>query len=188
MSSFHAGYAATVCVKQKTAQDILHIYYADGDIPAVFNPVFSIPVPGLPTVTVQTNMFMAEPQLLFQPQVNNWPAVSVRMSGTFTFSAAGVPPLTALVVANATLACPVGVTEEATGYRFFINISQGICTAFQAFIADANNPANSFGLNLDDPPVQEIIQAALLNTPNQNFFFTYQPPLLSMMPKSIKPL
>jgi hypothetical protein len=36
MSSFHAGYAATVCVKQKTAQDILHIYYADGDIPATF--------------------------------------------------------------------------------------------------------------------------------------------------------
>lgn len=182
MSSFHAGYAATVCIKQVTAQDILHIYYADGDIPAVFNPVFQIPVPNLPTVTVQANMFMAEPQLIFQPQVNNWPAVSIRMSGSFTFSAPGVPALTAIVVVNATLACPVGITEEATGYRFFINISQGIATAFQALIADGNNPANSFGFNLGDPFVQAIIQEALLNTPNQNFFFTY--PLLSQITKT----
>ena len=93
MSSFHAGYAATVCIKQKTAQDILHIYYSDGDIPAAFTQVFPIPVPGFPTITVTANMFMAEPQLIFQPQVNNWPGVSVRMYGSFTFSAPGVAPL-----------------------------------------------------------------------------------------------
>jgi len=182
MSSFHAGYAATVCVKQKTAQDILHIYYSDGDILAATTQIFPIPVPGFSTVTVTANMFMAEPQLVFQPQVNNWPGVSVRMYGSLTFSAPGVPSLTAQALVNAVLACPVDVTEEESGYRFSIHINKGIYTDFSADIVDANNPKHSFHFDYKEKWVQDIIKIALLLTPDQKFFFTY--PLLSQITKT----
>ena len=179
--TFHANYAATLCLKQKTAQEILHIYYADGDIPATITESFSFPVPG-EDVSIVTDLFLAEPQLIFKVKDDNSIGVSLRFYGTLSFSKTGVPAMTTLVSINAKVFCPIEVAEVEDGYQFSIKIKNGTVEQFGITILDSNNPKNTYGIDMASEAVRSKLQLALILQPDRTFNITH--PVLSQIKKT----
>lgn len=178
MSTFHSGYAGTICINQKTAQEILHIYYADGDIPLKVNKAITIPVQNN-NVTIISDLFLSEPQLLFDPSQQHRITANIRFYGTLSFEAPGKATMVSEVTIKAKLSCPVEFIENNEGYVFQIGINRANVLEFEIIIRNGKNPKNDFGIDKDDPAIKSQIQFALLSVDPRDFAITY--PLLGQL-------
>jgi len=174
--AFHAGYAASIALVQKTAQEILHIYYQNNEQELIIQRTINIE-----NVTIGIDLFCSEPRLTFSAQSDNRILVTLRFFGSFTFSGPELPTLNTSIVITVTGFCPINLLESGGAFQFSIRMPQIEVTAFDLQIVQGINPINIFGIDINNNQLRDTLQLILLTQRNRDFIFTN--PLLSQLKK-----
>lgn len=147
--ALHANFAGTFCISESLAQEILHIYYTDGEFPARVADPNGIQLPGgidpetnqpLPDRFMAFDLFMAEPLIIFEPRPDDRIALHLRLNGTLTFSSPALPTIVNDVQIDFDIAGSVAIFNTDEGIQLGLDLSQAIVTNFNTQIYGGPDP------------------------------------------------